>query len=57
MAKGAQFRHADAQTDLMYMPDCIITKICLPNFDPLNSTIYSKTAVYRGIHYFSYFCS
>ena len=24
---------------------------------PLNPTLYSKTGVYRGIHYFSYFCS
>ena len=24
---------------------------------PLNPTLYSKTRVYRGIHYFSYFCS
>ena len=24
---------------------------------PLNSTLYSKTGVYRGIHYFSYFFS
>ena len=24
---------------------------------PLNPTFNSKTGVYRGIHYFSYFCS
>ena len=24
---------------------------------PLNPTLYSKTGVYRDIHYFSYFCS
>ena len=24
---------------------------------PLNPTFDSKTGVYRGIHYFSYFCS
>ena len=24
---------------------------------PLNPFLYSKTGVYRGIHYFSYFCS
>ena len=24
---------------------------------PLNPSLYSKTWVYRGIHYFSYFCS
>ena len=24
---------------------------------PLNPTLYTKTGVYRGIHYFSYFCS
>ena len=24
---------------------------------PLNPTLYSKTGVYRGIHYFSFFCS
>ena len=24
---------------------------------PLNPLLYSKTGVYRGIHYFSYFCS
>ena len=23
---------------------------------PLNPTFYSKTAVFKGIHYFSYFC-
>ena len=33
-----------------------ITKICLYNFDPLK-LLYRKTGVYRGIHYFSYFCS
>ena len=31
-----------------------ITQTCLYNFDPL---LCSKTGVYRGIHYFSYFCS
>ena len=24
---------------------------------PLNPTLYGKTGVYRGIHYFSYFCT
>ena len=24
---------------------------------PLNPTLYSKTGVYRGMHYFSYFSS
>ena len=35
-----------------------ITKTCLYNFDPLKPRfLYCKTGVYRGIHYFSYFCS
>ena len=34
-----------------------ITKTCLYNFAPLNSNLYTKTWVYRGIHYFSYFCT
>ena len=38
-----------------------ITKTCLYNFDSpppnLNPAFYSKIGVYRGIHYFSYFCS
>ena len=35
-----------------------ITKTCLYNFDPLKPHFYiEKTGVYRGIHYFSYFCS
>ena len=33
-----------------------ITKTRLYNFDPLKPRLlYSKTGVYRGIHYFSYF--
>ena len=38
---------------------CAITKTYLYNFDPLKPHfyIYNKTGVYRGIHYFSYFCS
>ena len=35
-----------------------ITKTYLYKFDPLKPHFYyCKTAVYRGIHYFSYFCS
>ena len=34
-----------------------ITKQYLYNFDPLNPTFIEQTGVYRGIHYFSYFCS
>ena len=35
-----------------------ITKTSLYNFDPpLTPLLYSKTGVYRGILYFSYFCS
>ena len=35
-----------------------ITKTYLYNFDPLKiQLLYSKTGVYKGIHYFSYFCS
>ena len=34
-----------------------ITKTYLYNFDPLNPHFYTvKWGVYRGIHYFSYFC-
>ena len=32
-----------------------ITKTRLYNFDPLKPHVYSKTGVYRGEHYFSYF--
>ena len=35
-------------------------KTCLCNFDPLNPNfmfLYSKTRIYRDIHYFSYFRS
>ena len=36
----------------------IITKTCLYNFDPRKTPLlYSKTWVYTGVHYFSYFCS
>ena len=36
----------------------VITKTCLYNFGPLKPYfLYSKTGVYKGIHYFSYFCS
>ena len=35
----------------------IITNTCLYNFDPLKPHSYSKTGVYRGLHYFSYFWS
>ena len=39
-------------------PRHFITKTCLYNFDPpWTPLLYSKTGVYRGIHYFSYFCS
>ena len=35
-----------------------ITKTHLYNYDPLKPHFYiEKTGVYRGIHYFSYFCS
>ena len=37
-----------------------IMKTYLCNFDPLKPRfyrVYSKTGVYRGTHYFSYFCS
>ena len=34
-----------------------ITRTRLYNFDSLNALLYSKTGVYRGKHYFSYFCS
>ena len=34
-----------------------ITKTYLYNFDPLKPNLYSITGVYRGIQYFSYFCS
>ena len=35
-----------------------ITKTYLYNFGPLKPHfLYSKSGVYRGIHYFSYFCS
>ena len=33
-------------------------KTCQYNFDPLKPHFYIvETGVYRGIHYFSYFCS
>ena len=36
----------------------LITKTCLYICDPLKPHfLYSKTGVYRGIHYFPYFCS
>ena len=38
-------------------PGQTIKKTCLYNFDPLKPLLYNKTGVYRGIHYFSYFCS
>ena len=35
-----------------------ITKTYLYNFDPLKPHFYIvKSGVYKGIHYFSYFCS
>ena len=34
-----------------------IMKTNLYNFDPLKPKFYSKTGVYRGIHYFSNLCS
>ena len=35
-----------------------ITKTCLYNFlRPSTPSFYSKTGIYRGIQYFSYFCS
>ena len=35
-----------------------ITKTYLYNFDPFKPHfLYSKTGVYKGIYYFSYFCS
>ena len=34
-----------------------ISKTCLQFWPPLNPALYSKTCVYRGIHYFPYFCS
>ena len=37
---------------------CPITKTCLYNADPLKPHFYySKTGVYMGIQYFTYFCS
>ena len=46
---------------LTTMSTCLcvsITKTSLYNIDPLKPHfIYSKIGVYRGIHYFSYFCS
>ena len=42
----------------IYKNSCTITKTCLYNFDPLEPHFYiEKTGVYRGIHYFTYFCS
>ena len=36
---------------------CHITKTCLYNFDPLKPHFYKvKLGIYRGIHYFCYFC-
>ena len=36
----------------------IIRKTCLYNINPFKTPLlYSKTGVYRGIYYFSYFCS
>ena len=46
----ALWRHSDKNSEA-------ITKSYLYNFDPLKPHLYSKTGVYRGIHYFSYFCS
>ena len=49
--------------DLIIVPgqdanDDDITKTYLYNFDSLKTPLlYSKTGVYRGIQYFSYFCS
>ena len=35
-----------------------LTKTCLYNFDPAETPLlYSKTGFYRGILFFSYFCS
>ena len=40
----------------MVTADSFITKTHLYNFDPLETPLlYSKTRVYSGIHYFSYF--
>ena len=39
-------------THLLY-----ITKTYLYNFDPLKPHFYIRKRVYRGIHYFHYFCS
>ena len=35
----------------------LITKTCLYNFDPLKPHFYIVNGVYRGKHYFCYFCS
>ena len=34
-----------------FLHSSTITKTCLCNFDPLKPQLYSKTGIYRGIHY------
>ena len=49
---------AEGAEDCMVGHIYLITKTCLYNFDPLKPHFYIvKLGVYRGIHYFSYFCS
>ena len=42
---------------LLYMFKYVHQENMAIYYDPLNPFLYSKTGVYIGIHYFSYFCS
>ena len=51
-------RHHREQIIFFQSKRLFITKTSLYNFDPpFIPLLYYKTGVYRGIHYFSYFCS
>ena len=57
-ALKSQIRHSNVQ--MMFKRRCISAKTSRRHayiiLTPFN-LLYSKTGVYRGIHYFSYFCS
>ena len=65
VASDAMFLHADKETSyqiklrsfVLFGASGSTTKTCLYKYDPLKPHLYSKTGVYKGIDYFSYFCS
>ena len=52
---SAKCRHVSFHSYLIWGIDVVIMLACPCNVDPYTPLLYSKTGVYRGIHYFLIF--